>query len=354
MYTLLTVKLLLQNNIDTELYCLKNSRLNIEANKEGIKTITAESSGYFKPGEIFRLKKEIDSNNYDIIHSGASQDLWIIVPALKLAQKKTPLLFTKHIGSFIIKKDILHRWIYNRVTYALAISKVIQKNLVDTCPLPPQKVKLLHNGIDSNKFDPAKGQRDKIRNELSVAQSELLIGMTARFSPGKGHEEFLYAAKILSEKYDNLKFMIVGEPSKNEDSYADEIKKLTSDYKLSNVIFTGYRKDMPDILSALDIFVFPSHSEAFGLALVEAMAMEAPSVCTSSDGVLDIAVDGETSLLFKKQDREDLTGKLEILIREPDKRNAFGKAARKRVLENFDIKIFLANLRALYNEVVHH
>jgi len=123
--------------------------------------------------------------------------------------------------------------------------------------------------------------------------------MMARFSPGKGHEEFLFAAKELNKNFTNLKFLIVGEPSRGENDYAEAIKKLASDYKLSNLIFTGFRSDTPEVLSAMDIFVFPSHAEAFGIALAEAMSMGKPSVCSNAEGVLDIAVDGVTSLFFE-------------------------------------------------------
>jgi glycosyltransferase involved in cell wall biosynthesis len=100
----------------------------------------------------------------------------------------------------------------------------------------------------------------------------------------------------------------------------------------------------------MDVFAFPSHAEAFGLALIEAMSMGKPSVCSDSDGVLDIAVDGVTSFLFKKQDAADLKIKLEQLILSPVKRNEFGKAARTRAVEFFDNEVMLKKLIDLYND----
>ncbi len=354
MVTLQTVKQLKSRGIETDLLCYPNSRIHHEAVNSGFKVYTSKFSGYFHPLEIFRTINLLRLKRYDIIHCGASKDLWLIVPALKFIDNQTPLLLSKHMGSYIIKKDFLHRQIYKRITYALAISNVIAKNLTETTPLTGDKVLLLHNGIDTNKFDPSKVCRDTIRDEFKIKDDELLIGMTARFSPGKGHEEFLKAAKRLNEKHNNLKFMIVGEPSKGEDEYANGIRKLASELNLADdTIFTGFRKDMPEILAALDIFIFPSHAEAFGVSLVEAMSMEKPSVCSNSDGILDIAVDGETSYLFERQNWKDLTDKINLLIQSPETRNKFGKAARKRAQELFDIEVFTSKLIEIYKSVLN-
>lgn len=253
------------------------------------------------------------------------------------------------MGSFIIKKDFLHEFLYKRLTFALAISSVIEKNLLETTPLTKEKIILLHNGIDTSKFNPDKVDKYKVRNEFNIKKEEILIGMMARFSAGKGHEEFLYCAQSLCKKYDNLKFLVVGEPSKGEDEYAKKIKSLALELWIwDNTIFTGFRKDTPEVLAALDIFVFPSHAEAFGLALVEAMSMAKASVCSASDGVFDIAIDGVTSYLFKKQDYSDLAQKIELLINSPEKRKEFGIEARKRAVEMFDIEVYTNKLISIY------
>lgn len=350
MYSILTAKQLIKNNVETELLCYINSSVYKEALKEDLPIITTNFKNYFQINSYLNVAKTLKEKKFDIIHCQASKDLWLMVPALKLAKLSTPLLLTKQMGSYIIKKDFLHKWIYKRVNGAFAISKVIAKNLVDTTPLTEEKIKLLHNSIDTEKFNPSVVDRNKVRNEYNIQENEILIGMMARFSPGKGHEEFILAANELSKKYNNLRFMIVGEPSKGEDNYAAEIKTLASSLSvIDKIIFTGFRKDTPEILAALDIFVFPSHAEAFGIALAEALSMGVPSVCSNSDGVLDIAVDNVTSLLFEKKNWRDLKDKLEILINNEELRREFSIASRKRALDLFDIKIFTNKLLGLYN-----
>jgi glycosyltransferase involved in cell wall biosynthesis len=148
--------------------------------------------------------------------------------------------------------------------------------------------------------------------------------------------------------------MIVGEPSKGETQYAEEIKTLAKNLGLiDNLIFTGFRKDTPEVLAAFDIFVFPSHAEAFGLSLAEALSMGKPSVCSKSDGVLDIAVDGVTSYLFEKMNYEDLTQKVDMLINDERKRIEFGLAARKRAVELFDMSVFTNKLLSYYKKAIN-
>lgn len=353
MFTLTAVHQLLKRNIEVELLCFENSRLHKEAEKQKLIFHTSKASGYFHPLESFKLSRIIQNGKFDLIHTQASKDLWVLVPALKIIRSTIPLFLTKQVGSFIIKKDKLHRWIYNRVTYALAISEVIKRNLLDTCPLTDDKILLLHNAVDTKNFDPEKIDKQNVRKEFGFTDDEIVIGMLARFSPGKGHEEVLFAADKLSKKFSNLKFFIIGEASRGEEEYANQIKKLATDHNLKNVVFAGFRSDTAEVLAAVNIFCFPSHAEAFGIALVEAMAMAVPSVCSSSDGVLDIAVDGETSFLFEKKNWNDLVEKLEQLISSKEKREQFGRAARERAVKFFDLDFLTEKVISIYKQALN-
>lgn len=350
MFTLTAVKQLLKRNINVELLCHPESRIYIEANNLGLIIHTVKASGYFHPITAVRLALLIRAGKFELIHTQASKDLWALVPALKLLRSRIPLIMTKQVGSFIVKKDFLHSFIYERLDLALAISEVIKRNLVDTCPLNAEKIKLLHNAVDTQKFSPQLGNRKKIREEFGVNENEILFGMMARFSPGKGHEEFIYAANKVASEYSNVKFLIVGEASRGEEEYADRIKHSASENK--KIIFAGYRSDTAEVLSALEVFVFPSHAEAFGIALVEAMSMQLPTICSNSDGVLDIAIDNKTSLLFQKQNSDDLYSKMTLLIKNSDMREKLGVNGRKRAVENFDLELLTDRVIEIYNHLL--
>jgi len=352
MFTLTSIQQILKRDIKVELLCSAESRIHIEANNMGIMLHPLKAGGYFHPVNTIRLSLLIRKNNYSVAHTQASKDLWMLVPALFLAKSKIPLFLTKQVGSFIVKKDLLHKILYKRINLLFAISTAIKNNLIETTPVKPNNIINLPNGIDTSRFDPEKTDGRKVREEFKINLEEIVLGMLARFTPGKGHEEFLWAAKELSKEYLNLKFLVVGEPSRGESEYAEKIKKLATEYELKNLIFTGFRGDIPEVLSAMDIFVFPSHSESFGIALVEAMAMKKPSVCSNSEGVLDIAVDGETSYLFEKKNAADLKAKLKLLIESKEKQIEFGENARKRVMENFDIESVTDKVLKIYQEEI--
>jgi glycosyltransferase involved in cell wall biosynthesis len=353
MVTLTGIKQLLKNNIKVELLCADDSRLQLEANNFGIIIHPLNSINTVNPFSILKTASIIKSGNFDLIHSHASRDLWLLVPALKILRKSLPLVLTKHVGSFIIKKDFLHNKIYNRVTLAIAISEVIKKNLITTTSVTEEKIKIIYNGVDLTKFDPSVADRNKLRNELNVGINDILIGMTGRFSLGKGHEEFLFTAKELNKKYSNLKFVIVGEASRGEDNYATKIQLLTKEYNLQNVFFVGFRSDIPDVLAAMDIFVFPSHAEAFGVGLIEAMSMNKPTVAANTDGVLDIVLDNETGLFFNSRDGKDLCDKIEKLIDNSELRLKLGTNARKRVREIFDLEKITDQHIITYNNLIN-
>ncbi len=311
-----------------------------------------KAGGYFHPITTFRISLLLRNSKYSLVHTQASKDLWLLVPALFLANIKIPLFLTKQVGSFIVKKDFLHNQLYKRVKNIFAISTVIKQNLIETTPVKPHNIIIVPNGININRFDPENIDDKKVRKEFNISSEEIVIGMLARFTPGKGHEEFLWAAKELNKEYKNLRYLIVGEPSRGEAEYADKIKQLANDYGLENIIFTGFRGDTPEVLNAMDIFTFPSHSEAFGIALVEAMAMKKPSVCSNAEGVLDIAVDNDTAYLFENKNAFDLRMKLKLLIDSNEARLRFGDNARKRVVENFDLeKITDRVLKIYFDEI---
>jgi len=353
MFTVDAVKRLLKRGIHTELLCYPGSKIEMKAREEAVITHPVKAKGYLEPNAINKVRKILSVGDFDLLHTQASKDLWALVPALKIGRNNIPLVLTKQMGSFVVKKDFLHRVLYSRVDEVFAISGVIAKNLVDTTPIAPEKIKIVYNGVDVEKFSPQNSRRQKVREEFNISPDELLIGMTARFTPGKGHEEFIFAAEKLSAKYPKLKFVITGEPSRGEAEYANNIHSLAGNLvKRNKLIFAGFRSDIPDVLAALDIFVFPSHAEAFGIALAEAMAAGKACVAAGSDGPLDIIDDGINGLFFEPKNKEDLIKKIEEMIINRDKREQFGKAAREKAINVFDIEKLTDQTVSRYKELI--
>lgn len=304
MFAVHSAEQLLKYNFDVYLFCLEGSRIDHNSNFiSDQKKLKAKSNAYFDLKSIFQLKRFLIQNDIDLIHTQFSRDLWTISPALMLIKKKIPLVFTKQLGSFVKKKDFLHKLIYKKVDKAIAISRVIKQNLIETTPLDDDKIVIIPNVVDLEKFNPSKYDRNKIRKELGLSGDTFVFTNIARLSPGKGQDTILKAIIPIKEKLKDTIFFFVGEAENSEKFYEEYLINLIKENSLNELVkFLGFRKDIPEILSASDAFLFPSYAEAFGISLVEAMAMGLPNIVCKADGVLDIIIENETSLVFDRND----------------------------------------------------
>jgi glycosyltransferase involved in cell wall biosynthesis len=330
------------------------SNLDEEGRSAGLHTLPMDVRGHVHPMMMVRILRALSRLSVEIVHSHHSKDLATLAPSLRLLRRRIPLVLSKRMGSGVRKTDPLHRLIYSRVDRVLAISSVIRQNVVDTTPMDPGKVLLLFDAVDTDRFEPSRvNDRERIRRDFGVAPGEMLIGTVGRFSPGKGHEELLEATRILAARGLQFKLLIAGEASYGERDYEQRIRALAQTLGLERIVrFTGFRRDVPEIMSALDLFVFPSHAEAFGLVLIEAMAMERPVVSTNCDGVLDIVVDGVTGLTVPPKDPVALAAAIERMLADGTLRDRSGKAGRQRVLEMFDQEKQIDRLESIYAELI--
>ncbi|MEO8168045.1 MAG: glycosyltransferase family 4 protein [bacterium] len=335
------------------LACSKDSRLEEEARRAGIAVLPLKITGYLHPTAVLKLVQLIRREGIDIIHCQHSKDLATVVPAKKLSGEHCPIILSKRVGSYVTKKDAFHRFIYSNVDRVLAISGVIHKNVLDTTPVSPDRVMTLHDAVDTEIFSLAHVSRKRVRQEFGFDDETFVIGFVGRFSPGKGHEEFIEAADILNRRYGNIRFLIVGEASLGEQVYEQRIRSLSKTLGLDGVVrFTGYRKDIPDVMASFDVFTFPSHAEAFGVVLIEAMAMERAVVSTNCDGVLDIVVDGKTGIYINPRNVPQLTDAIELLGADTELREKMGKAGRKRVEDLFDQRKQIARIEGIYYDLL--
>jgi glycosyltransferase involved in cell wall biosynthesis len=331
------------------LACPPSTRLAQEASD--IPTLLLRVHGYVHPFLVARLAQEIRHREITIIHCQHSRDLATVVPAMLLSGRRPALLLSKRVGSYIQKKDVLHRLTHRPIDRILAVSDVIHRNVLETLPISPDRVLTLHDAIDTVRFSPR--SPGMLRRELGIDEGALLIGFVGRFSPGKGHEELMRAASMLRPRYPDVRYLVVGEASYGEEDYAREVRALARQLGVDDlVIFAGFRRDIPEVMAALDVFAFPSHAESFGVVLIEAMAMERPSVSTNCDGVLDIMVDGETGFMVPPKNAQALAHGLARLLEDPALRQRIGKASRQRVLKFFDRERQIDRLEEIYEQVV--
>ena len=342
-----------KNSHKVILICYPNSRLELEARSQNIPTIPIVLPDFPELMRILKVRSILTGYEIDIAHAQLSKDLWTLVPAVKLSRKPVPIILTKRVGSYIAKKDPFHRWIYKNIDRAIAISTVIKRNLLETCPLPEDKLEVLHDGVDIDVFSAENISGEAIRSEFKIQSDDVLLGMVGRFSPGKGHEDLLQSIAILRKKYPRVRALIVGEASFGEHAYEANIHKQAKELDLDGLVtFAGYRTDIPAFMASFDIFVFPSHAEAFGDVVIEAMAMGKPVVSTNCDGVLDIVLDGQTGLQIPAHSPLALSNAIGSLIEDETARKTLGMAGLIRARDYFTTQGRTSCLLRTYGHLV--
>lgn len=178
------------------------------------------------------------------------------------------------------------------------------------------KSQVIPTGIDPSGYG-------KLGNgEMGELGNGVVVTYVGRLESIKGVDDFLAALAPLKQKYSNCTIQVVG--------YYEEGNALVEQYQ-RNVVFTGLRDDIPDVLSKTDIFVMPSHSEGLSNAIMEAMSSHCACVATEVGGNGFLIQNGVSGLLYPPGDREALRAHVERLIEDPAKRKALGEAARKRI-----------------------
>ncbi|MBN2029784.1 glycosyltransferase family 4 protein [bacterium] len=318
-----------------------------------ITLLTKSSHGYIDPRRIKMVHQWIQKEDVDLVHTHFSKDLWFLVPALSGNNTHVPLVLTKHVGTMKSKKDLLHRFIYRRVDAVVSISKLIQWNVIQTHPVQADKVKYIPNGVDLDVYDGHKTGREQIRRSFSIPSDALVVGIVGRLQWWKGYREFIQMAERLIRTRSDVWFLAVGGATVGEEKEAEDIQNYARSLHLNGrFIFSGFQKDVKPFLAAMDLFVYPAYAEAFGLVLVEAMAMALPVVSTHCDGVPEIVVDGETGKLVLPRNTEVLTTAVVELLNSPHKMKALGRAGRIRAVNVFNWHRIVSETLLLYHHLI--
>lgn len=217
----------------------------------------------------------------------------------------------KKIGKFVMNKADRVRVNSNEIF-----------NQVKKQGIPEDKIRVIFLRIDLDLFNPSRFSDKK--------NLEPIIGYIGRLVEGKGIENILEAVKILND----YKLIIFG-----SGPLESKLKAMAQELNIKDKIewrgFAPYNK-VPEALSQIDIFVYPSLHEGFGRAIMEALAMEKAVVATNVGGIPDLIKDGINGFLVEPNNPEMLAGKIKILIENKELRENFGKAGRKWVSENYE------------------
>ena len=293
------------------------------------------------------LKRE----KIDIIHLNNSVIFgfeWII--AAKILGKPC-LTFQR---GYHDRLSIFNKFFGNRFDGIYCVSDVIRKNLLDN-GIDSRRCFTLYDGIDPEKL-VKKIQRSPllVRNEFQLNSSDLVIGMIGNFVPWKGQDILVRAVGLLANKYPNIRCLLIGSigTEMKYQGYLNEIQEIIKEGNLqNNIIITGYRTDIADLLNAVDIQVHsPTSPDPFPHVILEGMTLGKAIVASNIGGAVESLEDGKSGVLVPPSNPEILADKISMLISNADLRRAMGQNAKKRVQDKFHIKYNIENIQNIYDK----
>ena len=194
------------------------------------------------------------------------------------------------------------------------------------------------------------------RAELGLADDVPLLAIVARLFVWKGHLELLAALAQVRQVHPGVRLLVVGidDPrgAPGRQSLTDEMRDVIATHGMEdNVIFTGFRSDVGDIMAACDIYAMPTFEEPFGMVFLEAMALERPVVALDNGGTKEVVIHGETGLLSPVGDTAALAANIVRLIEDPELRATMGRAGRRRAVEEFNAGSMARPVERLYRSL---
>ncbi|MCX8078628.1 MAG: glycosyltransferase family 4 protein [Geminocystis sp.] len=200
-----------------------------------------------------------------------------------------------------------------------------------------KKIIVIYDGLDAEKLESC---HENWRKSDGIPDSAFVFAMVSSMHPRKGHRYFIEAAKRLVEDFPDTHFLIVGKAlNENEITYESEIKKLVKELRIEeNVLFLGFRRDVPAILNGIDCLVLPSTSEGLPLVLLEAMAAGKPVIASNVGGCAEVVIDGETGILVTPRDVDSLYNAMQKIRTSPTMAKTMGNKGKQRVHQHFNLE----------------
>jgi glycosyltransferase involved in cell wall biosynthesis len=244
-------------------------------------------------------------------------------------------------------RRIMNRILSKITDKIVAVSEDVKEDIIRYDRIDPSKLQVIPNGIDVERFNPEKNTSN-IRKEFPLEEDDIVIGFIGRIVPAKGLEYLLNALPYLKEEFKSIKLLIIG-----EGSLVEKLKeKAKKNNIFDNILFTGVRRDIPEILASIDIFVMPSTAEGLPNSLLEAMAMGKPVVATEVGGIPELIKNGRSGLLVPPKNPEALATAIRDLISNDQLAAKMGQAARNFVMNNHSIVKIAQKWQTLYLSIL--
>lgn len=329
------------------LACRKRCNIAPDARSSGATLHILPFRASYDLGTMLRLKGIVRQKNYQLIHTHSSVDSWIGAIAARMSG--IPLIRSRHTAQ-PVKKNKLNRWLYTKAPrVVITSSELIRQHLIQDIGCPAHKVVTIPPGADSESFHKDV-DGSHLRREWGYGDDIFLIGMVAALHENKGHDVLLDAFKEVLKEEPKTRLLLVGEGRlRTHLSHRINAEGLSDKIRL-----TGYRNDVPEILSALQMFVLPSTGrEPCSQVIPQAMLVGCPVLCTDSGALPELIDHHKEGLIAKAGDPVSLHDGILEYIKKPDVAKRYAFAARARASNEFTFKVQTERTLEIYRNILN-
>lgn len=295
----------------------------------------------FDTQAIKKIRRAIREIKPDIIHVHGTRGGFL--GRLAAIGFNIPVLYTEHLWTkqFKLSNRFLNFLHYNSnwfldlfTTLNIAVSAAVKDFLVSSHISYPEKIKVIYNGIAMSKY----------KAKVFQDQKEIKIATVATLNAHKGVQYLLKAMPEIVREFPEVQLEIIG-----DGEYRRKLRELSNKLKLKNhVKFVGFVPNIEKYLTRFDLYVQPSLSESFGLAMVQAMSIGLPVVATATGGIPEVVTYDKSGILVDPADSRALADAILQVMRDPIRAKKMGETAYREARLRFNIKDMIIALETTY------
>lgn len=300
--------------------------------------------------QMVRIARFLRRGRFHVVHT---HDLWsnlLGIPAARLARVPVVISSRRDLGHLAWYTPRRRRILYHLQKLSSAVlvnSEQIREQLVREDGFRWNFIRVVHNGIDINRFENIPCERGRLFPGLD--QCKVIVSVGNMHGDVKGQPALIAAARSVCAKFPHVRFVLVGDGVRKAD-----FESMVAEYGLTQkFLFLGQRHDIPELLACCDIGVLPSKAEGFSNALLEYLAAGIPTVATKVGGNAEIIQHGVNGLLTPPNQPDALADAISSLLQNPLLASQLGYAGRQRVGSHFSFERLIAEVDAMYTQLLH-
>ncbi len=306
---------LLKHGVKCFVACRRNTPFHEYCTRESIAHIALPFANEFDFSTAWQVKQYAQKQQADVVHVHSAHAHAISVWAYILGNHR-PIILSRRVD-FPVKKNVFSQFKYNHAGIArvLCVSDKI-KEIVSQSLKRPEICATVYSGVDMSRFRNSR-KTGKLHQEFNIPAHKAIIGNVSAIAPHKDYFTFVDTVELLVQQKTDAHYFIVGDGPQRE-----QVQSYVNQKQLQNhITFTGFRKDIPEVLPELDVMLITSETEGLGTTILDAFACRVPVVATEAGGIPEIVKERETGLLAPVKRPDVLAQKVSLLLKDEGLRN---------------------------------